>query len=152
MKAKNILFAIFACLLFTACQKSYPDGPEISLRSPEKRLIKTWILQELYVNGNNSDPGRLNIIEIRSDKTFKYISPGSSVWSGTWELDSDKNKLSFAGTSYSLSYNDTIGTSRGTSYSIRRLKNKSLWLLETNNSPGPLSGWKTIEYHYVPAD
>ena len=138
------------CLVFMGCQK-YPDGPEISLRSPEKRLIKTWKLQQIFTDGDLGYVSSPEIFEIRSDNTFINTVEGSSVWKGTWELNSDKDKLTCDGMIHSLLSSDTIGDHYWRSFAILRLKNKSLWFSMSNNYVGPRPpSWKTIEYHYIP--
>ena len=54
---KNILLKIgillFTVLLLASCKK-YDEGPWISFRSKEKRIIGTWEVQAFYVNGYDS--------------------------------------------------------------------------------------------------
>jgi hypothetical protein len=54
---KNILIKIgtvlFIVLLLGSCKK-YDEGPWISFRSKEKRIIGTWEVQAFYVNGYDS--------------------------------------------------------------------------------------------------
>ncbi|MFH1321027.1 MAG: hypothetical protein ABII90_10290 [Bacteroidota bacterium] len=48
----SITLLILISMNFTSCKK-YPEGPLISLRTPEKRLIGTWEIKEFEIDGQD---------------------------------------------------------------------------------------------------
>lgn len=50
---KKLIIILIAITLIVpiSCQKTYEDGPWVSLRSPIKRLLGSWMVNSYKVNG-----------------------------------------------------------------------------------------------------
>jgi hypothetical protein len=123
---KTILFALFIALslpLIHSCGK-YPDGPNFTLLTRKSRLEGTWVASEIiHPDGTTtSDPGAGASMECTKDGDVTLYS-GIYTVSGTWTFTKDKKniRITYAGLS-------------SVEYEIRRLKNKEMWLKETDGS------------------
>jgi len=58
MKKIGIILSIVAgfAILFTACGK-YEEGPAFNLKTKKARIVGTWGIKEITVNGNVQDLG-----------------------------------------------------------------------------------------------
>jgi len=127
-------------LMLSACGK-YEDGPAISLRTKEHRLVNNWQVSSAYQNGtdktsdfNAAYAGYL--LDIRKDDTYTLqyspFSIGQVNDHGTWAFTDDKMQVRFT---------DSDGDV--TVYTILRLKEKELWVRFMDGS----DEW---EVHLVP--
>ena len=129
---KKTLNIIIVILLFTSCSK-YEDGPKISLRSPENRLSTTiWHSQTLIYKNEESEIQDLYLVEFWIDKDYGEfkIQVNNSVIDGTCEFAEDKTRIIFL-TINDTTELDTIPETIISSWKIKKLKNKKLWI-ETN--------------------
>ena len=125
MKNKKILAAAgVTAVLASSCGK-YEDGPNFSLLSKKSRVVGTWDMKTITDSQtgatDNFCQNGAYCVEITMDKDNKLtqkISYGSytETYTGTWEFNDDKTQLIWATPSYT------------TSYEIKRLTNKELWL------------------------
>lgn len=103
---KLIVF-ILSLVILGSCKK-YPDGPLISLSSPEKRIKRNWQLQQ--------DTIRRFIFQ--DENVLKYYSTQDSLSELYWKFYDKKKKLIFSfNEEFSLN-NDTL--------TIINLSNKNL--------------------------
>ncbi|MNU79125.1 hypothetical protein D3C71_687340 [compost metagenome] len=108
-------------LLFTSCNK-YPDGPGFSMLSKKERVEGEWDLQETaHPDGTVTYDTSGEIMELTDDMECMYQS-GFITVEGTWEFTDKKEKIRIS-----------IG-SLSKVYTIRRLKNKELWLMDDANN------------------
>ena len=90
MKQLTFISIVLIIIILSACKK-YSEGPSISFKSAEKRLVNTWKFQNITRDGNDitSDYAN-NYIEFNSSGTTRFYTP-DATYSGTWTLN-DKNK------------------------------------------------------------
>lgn len=124
-----ILIAASA-IIFTGCKK-YADGPSISTLSITKYLSNNWKVVKATASDGDDVTSNFNeySIEIKKDGTYIEIN-NSHTDTGTWTLDGTKDNIMF-----------TEGSNTHRCL-ILRLKNKELWLKETDSYP--------TEIHYEP--
>jgi len=144
---KQFVFLAFTALIFigTGCSK-YDDGPLISFRSKQNRLVNTWAYKLVLRNGvnvNNSmvagtanytqssigfnDSGRFSEI-YTIDEVAKQLD-------GSWSFDEDKAILILE---YDNGQDDR-------NLRLNKLKNEELWFEES-------FGDNLIEYQLIPND
>jgi hypothetical protein len=126
-KKKIIAAAGVTAMVVAGCGK-YEDGPGFSLMSKKSRMVGTWDL----VSATSPSTGEVynycqngaECAEITMNKdntmTFKVSYQGSSQsysYAGTWDFNEDKSQLNWT---------DEGGAV--TSFEIKRLTNKELWL------------------------
>jgi len=135
LKIKLIyIYLIFIVLL--SCKK-YEDGPLVSFRSKQARIVGRWELDKVIVNG----------VEKRDDLFFfrMDISDGGEVVlygkggiiKGVWQFDNNKESIKFK-----------FETDNSwTKETILRLKEKELWLMsrEIDNITGEVI---KVEKHF----
>ena len=94
---KRLLVFVFAVVLFGSCKK-YPEGSLISLSTPEKRIKRTWRL--------NEDSIRRFIFQ--DENILKYYSSQNNLSELYWKFYDKKKKLIFSfNNDFTLS-NDTL--------------------------------------------
>jgi len=87
---KITILIVLILLTITGCKK-YPEGPSISFKSAEKRLVNAWKFQNIARDGNDITSNYANnYIEFNSSGTTRFYTP-DATYSGTWTLN-DKNK------------------------------------------------------------
>lgn len=132
---KNI-FLYLLCLFtlssaFYSCK--YDDGPLVSFRSKEARVINSWAYDLTLRNGLNvttaSVPGAINYVNSSLGfddnglfSLIEEIDADLNVYDGTWSFSDKKESLL-------LSYTD--GNIPPRELFIRKLNHKKLWLEET---------------------
>lgn len=99
MKKIGIILSIVAgfAILFTACGK-YEEGPAFSLKTKKARIVGTWGIKEITVNGNVQDLGDFanTTFEFKKDGTGKL---NTSFYGMTisvdmeWKFDDNKENL-----------------------------------------------------------
>ncbi|MCB0395212.1 MAG: hypothetical protein KDD36_01080 [Flavobacteriales bacterium] len=134
-----IAFVAVACVL-TACKK-YEEGPAFSLRSAKARLSGDWKVASFSIDGVDQTASYLatigNNFVIDIEKDGKYRVEGSFTDEGSWELGEDGDDVRFK--------SDAAGSTED-SYRILKLKNKELWLKQTQTNG------EVHETHFEPAD
>lgn len=136
------LVCLFACSLL-ACSK-YDDGPWISLRGKENRLINPWKYSLVLRNGDNvmdgKVPGTINYTEstigFNDEGRFTEVNTINSVASqrdGDWSFDEDKEILQLTFDDGSIDKN----------LIILKLKHEEFWFKEE-------AGDNLMEYHLEP--
>lgn len=142
---KSFILTVTLPLVFVvlvSCKK-YEEGPVISLRSKKERVANTWKYQAKYKNGSAevlSDKEINTTLTLTKDGTLRREERNGSiniVGNGSWDFVRDKEQISMT-VSYSafgLTYSES------NVYSILRLKENELWLLEEKNGD-------RFEYHF----
>ncbi len=102
---KNLFIAIFllAAGILTTCK--YDEGPLLSFKSAEKRLIGLWEITELlidtlnYVSTYREDTMYVKFSIVKYEDMFIYIvkesASGSQLSSSVLKLEDNKKKLRF---------------------------------------------------------
>lgn len=143
MKKYVYLFGFLLAFSLVGCSK-YDNGPWISLRSKQNRLVNPWKYSLVLLNGNNvmdgKVPGTINFTEssIGFNKEGRFtevntIDDTANQKDGSWSFDEDKAILQ-------LTYDDG---SDNRNLTILKLKHEDLWLKEE-------SGENLKEYRLVP--
>ncbi len=104
MKIKLIFAGLSVLLLLSACSK-YEEGPFISLKSPEKRLLGLWEITELmvdtanYISNYNDSATYVKFSIIEYDDMFinvvKEARSGSQLSTSLLTLEDGKKKMRF---------------------------------------------------------
>ena len=143
MKKYVYLFGFLLIVSFWSCSK-YDDGPWISLRGKENRLVNPWKYSLVLRNGDNvmdgKVPGSINYTEssigFNEEGRFTEINSIDAIASqkdGNWAFDEDKTILQ-------LTFDDG---SEDRNLTILKLKHEELWLKE-------VSGENLKKYRLVP--
>jgi hypothetical protein len=118
---KNIIISlkiiiVFILIFTTSCSK-YEEGPIISFRSKEKRLINTWEIKEILRNGENCEFSGNSVYVFNEDGTgaHDYLAMDCYI---EWEFDKKKENL--------LIKENSNGEYQN--YKIIRLTMTELWL------------------------
>lgn len=124
---RNLIFVLLT--LFVASCGKYDEGPNFSLRSKKARLVGTWELEKLYINGTlqSFSANSYTNLEIKKNKdtftlnSFDALSGQYTVQFGEWEFVEKKEVLR-------LKYFDGSGTTivHINDWEIKRLTNKEL--------------------------
>lgn len=118
---------VMTVFVLTACSK-YEDGPAFSLLTKKSRLSGEWVVDQVLYNDQDATQvfvalvGTDYVLEIAKDGTYRTEGISDK---GTWDLGEDKDDI------YMLS--DTQGAIEQ-SFRILRLKNKELWLRQTQSN------------------
>ncbi len=99
MKKFGIILAFIAgfAILFTACGK-YEEGPAFSLKTKKARVVGTWGIKEITVNGEVQDISAFanTTFELKKDGTGKlntnFLGMNISV-DMEWKFDDNKENL-----------------------------------------------------------
>jgi hypothetical protein len=126
---KYIAASAFLLLFFVSCKK-YSEGPLLSLRSREARLINSWVCAKVMVNNQESTPFYSKYSYAINANNSYTENNGYTVVNGTWALTSNDDSLI-------VTFNNNQVLHR---FKIMRLKNRSLWLVEDRNT-------STYEWH-----
>ena len=122
-------------IVFVSCSK-YEDGPSVSLRTKNARLINKWKIETsdtLFltkadpITPEDSTTGPLYASYIEFQEEGIYYTPPTY---GSWDFDEEKQNVII-----------TIDKD-SKSYKILKLKNNELWLFYTDSAT-------SIETHFV---
>lgn len=130
----TLVVAFGLAIAFTGCKK-YEEGPTFSLATKKGRIVNTWKIEKVIVNGldvTSSYSSTNYSMEFKRDNTFIESYGGSLASTGTWDFDSKKENLVLTYTGSSIAYKEEI----------LRLKSGELWLKVVN-------GTNVTETHYV---
>jgi len=123
---KKLLYLCLAGLLiFASACKSYSDGPLISFKKPESRLVNTWVPEKVYDEQGNDISSQFEDISylFNSDGTMEIRLLLAGVFqtqsSGTWSFINKKDQLVL---NYSGSFITAVDT-----LTVLRLKSNSFW-------------------------
>ncbi len=114
------LLLMMPALLLGGCY--YDEGPVISLRTPENRLVNKWEYQKFRMNGQDiTDTYRNSWVEFKSDKSATFFEDTSYTYYATWEFSDDFKTLY-------LDCIDDSGNVWSQDYYILKLRDKELWM------------------------
>ncbi|MCC7301610.1 MAG: hypothetical protein IT233_03115 [Bacteroidia bacterium] len=142
MRTLSLSMLLVLLISFPACKK-YEDGPLFSLRSKKERIANDWKISGYWENGVNKLTDFQNTFQgakyslTKSENfvfTYKLLGLIDVEQSGTWHLSGDKDAILF---------NQTAPTADNWSLTILRLKERELWLQETDSGT-------VKEYHFLP--
>ncbi len=144
MKYKAFIPILFILVMSLVSCNKYEDGPVLSLKSPEKRIVGDYIVEQYLINGEVISLADQGITSYRviynSDGTGKsYITVNSSVQETEfqWELDQDKEKIR----ERSLGLNNEW--SAWSNYKqILRLTDKEFWITDIDTE-------EATEFHFA---
>ena len=143
-KSIAVLLPIFVVsLIMTSCK--YEDGPFMSFRSKEERLVNTWKIQEANENDRNTTPDYDDVnlqVRFNYDQTYRAWATDDSgdvhIQDGLWDFVQDKEQIRIV-------YTDPAVNPDRAFWTIRRLKEKELWVEEDRDS--------TVDwFKMIPAD
>lgn len=122
----KLLFSVLSLVfIFTACNK-YEEGPKFSLLTKKARISGTWKLEKtIDADGTVEYHNDTERMTIEKDGTVKFTEDGFSI-NGSWEFISDKEAISFI--------ISVFGESVVENFTILRLKNKELWLKDSDGT------------------
>lgn len=125
---KQLFFLAFAVLslsaVTTSCNK-YEEGPMLSVRSAEYRIIRTWEVDKyIYAdgteeNGDSDDP----VYTFTKDGEVS-ITDGNFTYTGDWDLNGDKDEITLEYSYGSFAVIDN--------YEIIRLTVNEFWVEDEN--------------------
>ncbi|HIA11078.1 MAG TPA: hypothetical protein EYN69_03275 [Flavobacteriales bacterium] len=156
MRKINLVICLFSFMLslFPCACKKYEEGPLISFKSKEKRLVGKWLEVDEYGEAlPTPEPftwGRVSVFEFKADGEFSNSRVAANiasntistkVYHGRWSFDSKKENIKIYYTSGPTSL--TYPTDEY-DLTIQRLKYKELWY----GVPG-YYGLNTIYYERV---
>lgn len=140
----SILFFIAFILIITASCKKYPDGPLLSLRTKEHRVIGEWYVEYFSVNGNDSTANLKSqptygtyIFKKEKGRTQFYYISNSRLYNavGIWGFENHKSNIyiEMNHASHPWSYFNLVifNSSQNTLWQIQRLTEKEMWLKGT---------------------
>jgi len=117
---KLLLPLIVIILAFTGCY--YEEGPIISLRTPESRLVNKWKYEKFTLNGQDQmDNYQSSWVEFKKDKTATFYEDTAYSYTAAWEFSDDFKTL------YLNCSDDSLNTWE-IDYNILKLRDKELWL------------------------
>jgi len=120
------LLVLFSFFMFTGC-KNYDEGPGITLRSKQNRLVNEWKLSAMLYEGLEiGTPNRT--FQVNKDGTFRLTTSGV-IQNGKWLFSKSKSSLF-------MEMNDTDVYY---TYYILKLRSNELWII---NGEG-------YEYRYI---
>lgn len=102
-KKKIVVYLLLAMMAVCAVGCRYDEGPWLSFRQPEDRIVGYWKLADVYKNGNDIDstgilpfnPGSYYAFFTERMLSVSALSADSTIWyesvNGAWEF-SNKEK------------------------------------------------------------
>jgi len=122
MKRLNTLSILFVAAMLvsttmlTSCKK-YEEGPAISFRSKKSRVVNSWKVDKIIINGQPESFTDDITFNFKKDNTYEVLYDGERE-AGTWDFNSNKEELI-------LKEN---GSSSAEIWKIIKLKNNELWV------------------------
>lgn len=149
----KILAISFALTSVVACKK-YENGPNMSLKSEEARLSRTWKVETAHysmftdtpTNGEDQSLIWANFtIEFNKNKTYEIenynLDQSEKITeTGTWEFTADQLKIKTVGNSKRIDLATNIilsEESKHTTWRITKLSKKELWAWYQNQEDPP---------------
>lgn len=118
---KKILLPLFIIIIsLSGCY--YDEGPIISLRTPESRVVNKWKYQKFTRNGQDQMMYYKNSwVEFKKDKTANFYEDTSYSYTAAWEFSDDFKTLY-------LNCTDDSSNTWELDYNILKLRDKEMWL------------------------
>jgi hypothetical protein len=117
------LTVLASATALTSCNK-YQDGPGISLRSAESRVVNTWEVEKYIDSDGTETAGDSNDPVYTMTKDGEYSIDDVIDSSGDWSLVDEEATLRFESTVFTVAF--------VLDYTILRLTNDEMWLEATN--------------------
>lgn len=145
----TLIMLVGSVVLSMGSCKKYEDGPLLSFRSKQARVVNSWKIEK-YLNNDIDKTSELTVTnwnEIYNadgtcKRTFNDTSGDYVEQNGTWAFNSDKTELNISGLG-SVELSQSIGTVTSSSIKILRLKEKEFWYSFEN-------GGSRHEFHLIP--
>ena len=147
MKKLNtfLLLAVLsvAAVNFSSCKK-YADGPFLSIKSPEVRLMRTWRVTKA-ISGSNDMTSLFQLVNYKVEFTAAEIKivysnflTGTTIEQGTWKwMDATKKSIIITQT--------VTGNSQTSTWNITKLTSKEMHASYTSIENG-VSVLNTLEF------
>lgn len=148
MRLTGIVLAIALVFSLDSCKK-YEDGPLLSFRSKQERVVNSWKLEK-YLNNDIDKTAELTVTNYKEfynadgscKRTFNDSSGDFVDQPGTWAFNSDKTEININGIG-SVELSQSLGTVSASAIKILRLKEKEFWYSFEN-------GGSRHEFHLIP--
>jgi hypothetical protein len=136
---KQLLFLLVLISSFFNSCKKYDDGPFLTFRTADSRIVGTWDVEYIYVDNVDStsflkhDPcwSPINFLSKQETGT-NLLTTGPCFLTGIWSFSDNKNILAL---SFDIKGWKTIGSFgyiyHNVDWTINKLTNSELWI-ETN--------------------
>lgn len=118
---KKILLPLFIIIIsLSGCY--YDEGPIISLRTPESRVVNKWKYQKFTSNGQDlMSLYRNSWVEFKKDRTAYFYEDTAYSYTAAWEFSDDYKTLY-------LNCSDDSSNTWEIDYNILKLRDKEMWL------------------------
>ncbi|MBA3705613.1 MAG: hypothetical protein H0W84_06845 [Bacteroidetes bacterium] len=128
----TLAIGFLGSILLSSCKK-YEDGPAISLLTKKSRMANEWVIEQAF-NEKGTDATAYwqaanPLLSLKKDKSYSSTVFQGATLSGTWDFTNKNEDVVFSQTS---PFANVI------TYKILRLKDKELWLRETDSTPAEL--------------
>jgi hypothetical protein len=166
VKIKYLILAFcLTVLAFSGCGK-YEDGPTISFRSADKRIIQLWKFTQRTVNGTDITLSCLNdSVDIHDKGLYSYYSASTGDATGVWDYENHKRGINIKSSgSMELDSGGLIAKkyySNNITATIKKLKKNELWIegdevihdsISYAGSNTVKDATRTILWHLVPVE
>lgn len=160
-----ILANCLAALMFSGCGK-YEDGPTISFRSADNRIIQLWKFTQRTVNGADITLSSVDdSVDIRKNGLYMFYSISKGDATGTWDYDNHKRGINITSSgSMELDSGGLIAKkyySNDITATIKKLKKNEFWIegdevihdsISYAGSHSVKDATRTIIWHLVPVE
>ena len=133
MKILPVVLLSFVFIAITNGCKKYEEGPVISLRSKEARLVNSWKFDEIVFEGETNltksslvTQAYVNVVEFKKDNTFMFKLNETVLAEGNWSFNKHK-------TAIELSYTSTFSNNSTERLQILKLKSADFWFIDNGN-------------------
>lgn len=135
MKVKSLPLLLLMLILLSGCY--YDDGPIVSLRTPEKRLVNKWRYSYVTVNGTDVTKLYKNFyMEFKKDNTAAFFFKDLLIDNAKWKFSDDYRYIYL---SFAINNNELKEE-----FYILKLKKEELWL--KNDSGGISTYYELVAY------
>ena len=132
MRKYYFLLFVFLASILSTCKK-YPEGPFISFRAKEKRLLGSWKVAKYLVDGIDSTTAKYPNLSSSTcyfgfSHAAQYAGDSCDSVDGSWSFDNKRTHLQLwapSGPKGSIFLSETI------SWEILKLSNKEMHLKTT---------------------
>ena len=119
---------LLAIIFLPGCGK-YDEGPDLTFKSKKDRLTNTWIVAEVFVNGEiriDLPPEYINFVfklNPNQEAQVNYVQTDGNTLNGEWEFYNDK-------CNFRVKVMALGGPEILSEFKIRKLKSHQLWVVD----------------------